>query len=745
MGDTTLIDEDFQSPAYGNNTGNPTFTGWTYTGNTNNIRSRNEGSAGDGFPADWDVTTSNQGIQFTWTGETVNYDLSHNWSTTDVFLLKINATGQKWSGLNQRYIRPSIREDGGTVLWDPGQKLGGNHRTGLPLVPSSNPYASPTAWQDTGSEETNFVFLIDASEFTAGTTGSSISLRVGASGSRGLFFDNISLEVLDAMPVDNTAPTPAPTGWESVPVVQNFTEATMTADPVGDDFYGVEYLFENTTTGDTSGWLQVRTWTQTGLAYSTSYDYRYKARDLSPNLNETAWSPTESVTTPAEDLSPPTPEPLTWATTPMSLDYGVVTMTVNPASDPSGVEYYFENTTAGTNSGWQDGTTWVDGPLDNGVTYNFRARARDKAPTQNTQTTWSSVESETTWSAPAGTLVITDFQGPLFNNNQNNVTFPGWDIASGSSEVRALRETQNAVPNDANYDLNQVLYLNNFGSEVQRDIDHNWAADDVFTLTINAAATTWNGNNQRYIRPRLVEQVGGAVLWNSPEDSTTAIPLVGTSGQGPYGNVDWQDTSVLLFEFEINASEFTAGTTGSAIALRLDTSGVTRGVFIDNVRLSVSTGGGGDPESAFDTWATSNGVPTGSEAVDSDSGGQINLYEFGLGGTPTNGNDDGSLLNAYSSDVVVGGDPEGVLTILVRDAAAAGFSPSGNNQVSTADGITYTVSAESTLPVAGGTAVSVSGTTVTDGLPGAPDGYSYVSFYITGAEGYFQVTVESAP
>ena len=160
----------------------------------------------------------------------------------------------------------------------------------------------------------------------------------------------------------------------------------------------------------------------------------------------------------------------------------------------------------------------------------------------------------------------------------------------------------------------------------------------------------------------------------------------------------------------------------------------------------VGSGGGG---SAFDTWATSNGVPTGSEAVDSDGGGQINLYEFGLGGNPdpvTGGaNDDGSLLNAFSSDVVPGGDPEGVLTILVRDAAAAGFSASGNDQVSTADGITYTVSAENTLPVASAATVAVSGTTVTDGLPPAPAGYTYVSFYITGSEGYFQVTVEPAP
>jgi hypothetical protein len=163
----------------------------------------------------------------------------------------------------------------------------------------------------------------------------------------------------------------------------------------------------------------------------------------------------------------------------------------------------------------------------------------------------------------------------------------------------------------------------------------------------------------------------------------------------------------------------------------------------DNITVTGTvTSGGGGGGSAFDTWATSNGVPTGSEAVDSDSGGKNNLYEFALGGNPTNGNDDGALLHTFSGNVA--GDPaeEGILTILVRNAAA-GFVASGNDQVSTADGVTYTVSGDSTLPVAGGSAVTGTAA-VTTGLPAAPAGYTYVSFYLSGAEGYFQVRV-SAP
>ena len=193
---------------------------------------------------------------------------------------------------------------------------------------------------------------------------------------------------------------------------------------------------------------------------------------------------------------------------------------------------------------------------------------------------------------------------------------------------------------------------------------------------------------------------------------------------------------VIIFEWLANGSDYTGNGRGL-------------GAVLTGPDFPPPSGG------PYADWAVSNGLTEGvndapGDDADSDpsvkgAGGLNNLGEFGLGGDPLDGNDDGALLNAYSSDVVVGGDPEGVLTILVRDAAAGGFAASGNDQASTGDGITYTVSAESTLPVAGGVAVSVSGTTVTDGLPPAPAGYTYVSFYIEGAEGYFQVTVEEAP
>ncbi|MHC4280149.1 MAG: hypothetical protein ACYSUJ_08355 [Planctomycetota bacterium] len=54
------------------------------------------------------------------------------------------------------------------------------------------------------------------------------------------------------------------------------------------------------------------------------------------------------------DTDPPTPDPLVWATAPYATGKTSIDMTAVTASDPSGVEYYFDETTGnpgGTDSG----------------------------------------------------------------------------------------------------------------------------------------------------------------------------------------------------------------------------------------------------------------------------------------------------------------------------------------------------------------------------------------------------------
>ena len=71
-------------------------------------------------------------------------------------------------------------------------------------------------------------------------------------------------------------------------------------------------------------------------------------------------------------------------------------MTASTASDPSGVEYYFEClTSGGHDSGWQDGTTYEDTGLAPGTAYTYRVKARDKSLNLN-ETGYSPEASATT-------------------------------------------------------------------------------------------------------------------------------------------------------------------------------------------------------------------------------------------------------------------------------------------------------------------------------------------------------------
>ena len=116
-------------------------------------------------------------------------------------------------------------------------------------------------------------------------------------------------------------------------------------------------------------------------AGAEQYTYQVKARDKSPNQNETAYSTALSATT--QDLTPPTPDPMTWAAVPAAAGPTSITMTATTASDPSGVEYYFQCTAGGGHdSGWQSGAAYTDTGLSEATQYTYQVKARDKAPTR---------------------------------------------------------------------------------------------------------------------------------------------------------------------------------------------------------------------------------------------------------------------------------------------------------------------------------------------------------------------------
>jgi len=184
---------------------------------------------------------------------------------------------------------------------------------------------------------------------------------------------------------DTTAPTPNPMTWATAPVGTGPYSIGMVASTATDSS-GVEYYFQCLTAGGhDSGWQSSTSYTDSGLSESTVYTYRVKARDNSTNQNQTAWSEPASAATQAfVDNTAPTPNPMTWASLPEALNPDAITMTASTASDISGVEYYFECVSGGGHdSGWQDGTTYIDTGLGAGQTYGYRVKTRDKSSNQN--------------------------------------------------------------------------------------------------------------------------------------------------------------------------------------------------------------------------------------------------------------------------------------------------------------------------------------------------------------------------
>jgi hypothetical protein len=204
---------------------------------------------------------------------------------------------------------------------------------------------------------------------------------------------------------DTTPPNPDPMTWSTPPYSVGPSAISMEATTATDDS-DVEYYFEETTGntgGNDSGWQDSPVYEDTGLQPETTYSYRVKARDKSPNQNETGYSGTMfAVTEALPDTSPPSPDPMTWTTSPYALSSSAIRMEATTATDDNDVEYYFDETsgnTGGSDSGWQDSAIYEDTGLQPETTYRYRVRARDKSTNQNA-TAYSSTLSATTESIP---------------------------------------------------------------------------------------------------------------------------------------------------------------------------------------------------------------------------------------------------------------------------------------------------------------------------------------------------------
>jgi glucuronoarabinoxylan endo-1,4-beta-xylanase len=150
---------------------------------------------------------------------------------------------------------------------------------------------------------------------------------------------------------------------------------------------------------------------QTGTSFDTgtmASNTRYYWRIDEKNGGGTTTGDVWSFTTAPPDTTPPTPNPMTWATVPTATGAFTITMTASTANDAASppVLYYFECTTDGTkSSSWQSSPTYLASGLTPSTLYTFRVKARDSAPALN-ETGWSTSLSATTSEAPINIEIL---------------------------------------------------------------------------------------------------------------------------------------------------------------------------------------------------------------------------------------------------------------------------------------------------------------------------------------------------
>lgn len=121
-----------------------------------------------------------------------------------------------------------------------------------------------------------------------------------------------------------------------------------------------------------------------------------------------------------DDISPPSPNPMTWATEPYATNTFSICMVATAATDETPpILYYFDfissptGGTGGTDSSWQSSTTYCDSGLSTNHKYCYQVKAKDD---NNNETSYSSLRCA--WTLPADPYVSCDC----------NIGNPAWPV-----------------------------------------------------------------------------------------------------------------------------------------------------------------------------------------------------------------------------------------------------------------------------------------------------------------------------
>jgi hypothetical protein len=187
-----------------------------------------------------------------------------------------------------------------------------------------------------------------------------------------------------AFRVDTTAPEPGTVTFSDI-TTTGFTATTTGASDAGSGLVA-SYVYHETVT-DTYSDATSDAWTWSDLTPNTSYTIEVGVSD---SLGHSATSSEISTTTLAN-----LPANLTLSADSSSQ----ITASWTANSNPAATEYYVENLTSGTNSGWSTSTSWISSGLTAATAYNFSVKARNSALVETAAVTGL----ETTSSVPIST------------------------------------------------------------------------------------------------------------------------------------------------------------------------------------------------------------------------------------------------------------------------------------------------------------------------------------------------------
>jgi hypothetical protein len=194
-----------------------------------------------------------------------------------------------------------------------------------------------------------------------------------------------------------------PTGITFGTITPTSIQARSTNTSTGLSWGSSGLLIENTTNGENSGWKRNNSpWTSKPLIPNTSYTFQAKARN--GDGVETDYGPSATK--------------YTRANLPQKASFSDLTRTSIRANwssngNPSGTQYFCENLTTKTNSGWITETSWNSDNLTCGTSYSFRVKAKNE---EGIETSWTSLGSQSTVKC---VLLLTPNGGEMIPSNSS--------------------------------------------------------------------------------------------------------------------------------------------------------------------------------------------------------------------------------------------------------------------------------------------------------------------------------------